>query len=172
LKTDRFFPFAWGFYLVGFMLVAGAVTEPVVQILPMRPGDVMWRFGAAGLLSGAVIGFVFGVAWLMGVALLLEHRRALRALSALGLATALVLLIAAGLFALDFVQVRGSVNPAIRRNVDLTVLRALVIIAAAIPTTAALGLAGWRATRMPRRLGSDDRAPGMEPKPLLYRRKR
>jgi hypothetical protein len=174
VNIDAYRHLAWAIYLVGFLLVAGAITEPLVQMVPLQPADVMWRFGAVGLLTGALVGFVFGLAWLTGAAMLFGHHGAQRGLAVLSLATSLLLVIVAGLYLLDFTQVRDTVNPVVRRNVDLTLLRGLVILGAAIPALVALGVAGWRGGRGGGRArgyrSSDDRPRGQEPKPLIYLR--
>ena len=152
MNVEEYRRFSWALYLMGALLIVGALSEPLVQIFPPRFGDVAWRFGAAGLLSAAVISFIFALAVLMGAALLGGHRRTLRVLGVVNLVTMVVLVIAAALFTLDFLQVRGSVDPAVRQGLDLIVLRALLIIGAGIPTTLAFGMAGWRAGRPSRRL--------------------
>ena len=144
-------PILKAFYLVGALLLFGALTEPVLQVWPLRPGNVSWRFGAAGLFAGGMIGMTFALAWIMGVAALLSHRRVLKTFAVLSLVCSLILTAAAVLFALDFLQIRVSVNPEVRSGLDMTVLRAMLTIVLCIPATLVLGLAGWRTARVPSR---------------------
>ena len=66
--------------------------------------SIRWRFGAVGLFSGALTGVVFALAWLMGVALLLSHRRTARGFAVVNLVLSVVLVLVAGSFVLDFLQ--------------------------------------------------------------------
>jgi hypothetical protein len=147
MNMQQYRPFLLALYLVGALFIVGSLSEPIFQIWPLRLGEVSWRFGAAGLMAGGMIGLVFGLTWLMGVAAVLEHRRVLRGLAVVNLVMAVVLTGACVLFALDFLQVRSTVNPQLRGSLDLTVLRAMLILGATIPTTLALGIGGWRISR-------------------------
>jgi len=140
-------PFLKALYPVGALLIIAAVSEPALQIWPFRLGEVRWRFGAVGLMSGAVLGVMFGLVWIMAVAAMLEHRRTLRTASVVCLVMALVLSLVAGFFVLDFLQVRSSVNPDFRGALDLTVLRAMAVLGLSIPAAVGLGIGGWRSTR-------------------------
>lgn len=158
MTVQNYRPVLKALYLVGALALFGAVSEPILQVMPFRLGDVRWRFGAVGLFSGATTGVVFALAWLMGVALLLSHRRTARSFAVVNLALSLVLVLVAGSFVLDFLQVRGSVEEAARSAFDATVLRALSFLAISVPTTLALGLAGWRVTRGSGRTSAPDDA--------------
>jgi hypothetical protein len=147
MTMQQYRPFLLALYPVGALFILGSLSEPLFQVWPLRMAEVSWRFGAAGLMAGGMIGLVFGLTWLMGVAAGLEHRRVLRGLAVVNLVMAVVLTGACVLFALDFLQVRGSVNPQLRGSLDLTVLRAMLIMGATIPTTLALGIGGWRVSR-------------------------
>jgi hypothetical protein len=140
-------PFVKALYPVGALLVLVAVSEPILQVWPFRPGEVRWRFGAVGLMSGAVVGGIFGLVWIMAVAALLDHRRTLRAAAVVSMVVASILTLVLLAFGLDFLQVRSSVNPDFRPTLDLTVLRAVMVLGLSIPTTIALGVGGWRASR-------------------------
>lgn len=154
--TAKYRPFVKAMYLVGALLIVSAVSDPIIRSWPIRLGDLKWRFGAAGLFTDAVVGIIFGLAWLMAVAALLDHRRTLRTFSVLNLVFALTLCVLIVGFGLDFLQVRSSVNPQLRGSLDLTVLRALATIALSILATAALGLSGWRSTREARRAAAQE----------------
>jgi hypothetical protein len=157
--AEQYRPVVKALYLVGALALYGAISEPVLQVWPLRPGDVGWRFGAVGLFSGAMTGVVFALAWLMGVALVLSHRRTARSFAAVNLVLCGLLLLLAASFMLDFLQVRGSVEEAARGGFDATVARALSFLGISVLATLALGSAGWRAARaLPRRAESGDEA--------------
>lgn len=148
MTSQSYRPFVKALYPIGALLVVAAVSEPALQIWPFRPGEVRWRFGAVGLMSGAVLGTLFGLAWIMAVAAVLDHRRALRAGAVAALVAAAVLTGVVGLFTLDFLQIRSSVNPQFRGALDLTVLRAVAVLGLSIPAAVGLGIGGWRASRL------------------------
>ncbi len=143
----EFRPLIKAMYLVGALLFINALSEPLLQVWPLRLGDARWRFGAAGLLSAALDTVVLATAVLMMAAMLLRHRRTLRTLGVLCIVTAVVLVAVALMFALDFLQVRAMVNPRVRGPLDLTVLRAIVMMGLSIPTLLFVGIAAWRSTR-------------------------
>lgn len=147
MTSQSYRPFVKALYPVGALLIIAAVSEPLLQIWPFRPGELRWRFGAVGLMSGAVLGTLFGLVWIMAVAAILDHRRTLRAAAVVSLAGAVVLVVVAGLFSLDFLQLRSSVNPELRGTLDLTVLRALAVLGISISTAVGLGIGGWRSSR-------------------------
>lgn len=141
-------PLVKALYPVGALLIVASVSEPALQVWPFRLGEVRWRFGAVGLMSGAVVGVLLGLMLIMAVAAILDHRRTLRAASVVCMVMALVLALVAVAFGLDFLQVRSTVNPNFRSGLDLTVLRAMAIIGLSIPAAVGLGIGGWRSTRV------------------------
>ncbi len=147
MTSQSYRPFLKALYPVGALLILTAVSEPAMQIWPFRFGEVRWRFGAVGLMSGAVVGVLFGLVWIMAVAAMLDHRRTLRTASVLCGVMGVVLTAVAFAFALDFLQVRNSVNPNFRGALDMTVLRAMAVLALSIPASLGLGIGGWRSTR-------------------------
>ena len=147
MTSQSYRPFLKALYPVGALLIVGAVSEPLLQIWPLRPGELRWRFGAVGLMTGAVLGVMFGLVWVMAVAAMLDHRKTLRATSVVCMAMALVLTLVAAAFSLDFLQVRNSVNPNFRGALDLTVLRAMAVLGLSIPAAVGLGIGGWRSSR-------------------------
>lgn len=163
MTSQSYRPFLKALYPVGALLIIAAVSEPALQIWPFRLGEVRWRFGAVGLMSGAVLGVMFGLVWIMAVAAMLDHRKTLRTASVVCLVMALVLSLVAGFFTLDFLQVRSSVNPNFRGALDLTVLRAMAVLGLSIPAAVGLGIGGWRSTRAAGRphAGKADREVGL-----------
>lgn len=147
MTSQSYRPLLKALYPVGVLLMLTAVSEPALQIWPFRLGEVRWRFGAVGLMSGAVVGTLFGLAWVMVIAALLDHRRTLRAMSVVCMVMALVVSLVAIAFGLDFLQVRNSVNPTYRGALDLTVLRAMAVLGLSIPAAAGLAIGGWRSSR-------------------------
>jgi hypothetical protein len=98
-------------YFVGTLLLVVPVVDVIVALLPITVTSARWRFGAVGLLSNAFILPLAGLLILGVTASLSGHRRALRALSLLALASGAVSLMLVGLFVLDAIQTRAGINP-------------------------------------------------------------
>ena len=147
--SSSYRPFVRALYLMGPLLAFASVVDPVVRILPPHPGAVTWRFGAAGVISDGVVGLVFGAAWTIGIAAILDHRRTARTLSALLALGGVVLAAVLALFVLDALQVRAGVQAGYKSALDMSVLKATLSIGLSAPVALIIGIAGWRAT--PRR---------------------
>lgn len=145
--SDTYRPLLKSLYPLAVLVTLTPIFNGVFQVWPLRPREVMWRFGATGLLTPSVLGVVFGIVIVIGIAALLGHRRVIRLMSIMSFA--MVLVVAAGLvmFALDFLQLRGSVNPDFRAQVDTAALRALFILGVAIPVLASLAVGSWISSR-------------------------
>jgi len=96
-----------GLYLFGLVLVFSPAADFLTSVLPLRPGDFRWRYGAFGLMAGYLHTPLLGGVLMMAVAFGLGHTRMMRVMSGLGVAAALGLLLVMGAFALDMLQVMG-----------------------------------------------------------------
>lgn len=134
-------------YLVASLLALFPLVDTALSILPLRVGEVSWRFGATGLVSRALMTPLLGVLLAFAVALLLEHRRVLRTISVLMGVAAAALVGAFLLFVLDFLQMRGQVNPQARVAFDVASLVALGKYALGLIVALAFAVAGWKASR-------------------------
>ena len=144
-----------------YLLAAALFLLPLAEILatswPLRFGTVSWRFGAAGLVSSAVLmqmlGALIAVAVAGGVlafvimALLFDQRVMQRVLLVLCGMAALVLVGMAALFLLDALQMRGQVRPQLVRAFDVATLLALTKQGVAFLGALGLGFALWRSLR-------------------------
>ena len=153
-RMSEYRPLLKALYLVGLLLIVVPVSEHVAQVLPFRFGNPTWRFGAAGLFSGSLPGVLLGIGLILLLAATLKHRRTLRVVATVCMVLALVLVVVLVMFALDFLQVRAGVNPRVKPSLDLTVVRAVLIIGLSALTAAIVGLAAWRSSRPDRRTGS------------------
>lgn len=97
-------------YAVALLLIATPVFDFVTSVLPLRLGNIEWRFAAVGLLSGFLLTPLLGILVATLAALIARHRLFLTVLawSSLILATGLALLVVA--FALDILQLRSVVT--------------------------------------------------------------
>ena len=138
---------AWPTYQVAFVLVTIPVVESVLSILPLKLGDMQWRFGSTGLFSRALLTPLLGILLAFAVASLLEHRAVLRALAILSALTGILLSAVLLLFLLDALQMRASVNPRLRTVFDLTTVLAAVKYLAATTALCTLSIGGWKGSR-------------------------
>lgn len=127
-------------YAVAFLFILVPVLEFAGRVWPLQPAAPAWRYGAIGLLTNAGLLPILGLAIAICIALWLEHGRTLRAFGGVALFTSLILLVLTPFFLLDALQLRGSVNPAMKRSFDITSAKALVTFAAMIATLGFLGL--------------------------------
>lgn len=147
MAVQRYRPLLRSLYPVGPLIILSAVLEPFLRVAPFRLGEAPWRFGAVGFFSDSVLGVLFGLIWMMGIAAILENRRVLRVVSALSVLMAVFVALVIGAFALDALQLRGTVNPQIVRSFDGSVLKVLLTLTLSVPVALWIGIAGWRSAR-------------------------
>ena len=105
--NDRISPLlAWCAYLVGFALILTAAIDLFTTVWPPRPTDMAWRYGFLGLAAGYLQTPTLGLALIAGTAIWKEHVLPLRAVGAISLVTALILLAVIGIFSLDVLAMR------------------------------------------------------------------
>jgi hypothetical protein len=137
-------------YLVAFALIIIPPFDTIMQLMPLRPGDPRWRFGAFGLLSNAMMIPLVGLLLAFVAATLYEH---LRTRQLLGVFALLVAFGTAGLFVLfglDALQIRQDIRP----NAQLAVKVASVTAAAksilGMITLAGFGYAAFKGAKQTR----------------------
>jgi len=139
--------FAWPNYFVALLLIVLPFVDLVTNVWPVRLSALEWRYGTLGLLSGFTVTPLLGIVLAIASAALLDHRLLQRIIGFLNLLGAVALLVVVVLFALDWLQLRASVEPDPRRGMDIGAVKALakhLLVAAALGW---LGIAGVRATR-------------------------
>jgi hypothetical protein len=136
-------PLLKSLYPLGALVAVASVVEPLFRVLPFRLGEVGWRFGAVGFFSSAMSGVLFGVAVTAVIAALLGHRRVIRTLAVLLAAGSVVLLGVLVVFTLDYLQLRGTVNPQVQGAFDATVWRAMGMLVLVAGVAAGMAVGGW-----------------------------
>ncbi len=126
--------------------------DVLTNVWPLAFGDLRWRYGAVGLLSGFLLTSLLGMALAVLTAVALRHRRVLAVLFPLNVATAVFLLAAAGMFGLDVLQVRVTVPMESRSLFDVGAMKALFKFGTLTVAFAALG-AGARSSMSQRHPG-------------------
>lgn len=125
-EWERLKPIAWPAYLVAVLLIAIPIADTVLAVMPLRPSDVAWRFGALGLGGQAVLTPLLGVLLALVTAAVLGHRPGLRVVQVVACMAALIFVAAGGLFVLDALQTRPSIRAAAKGAVDRASMLALV----------------------------------------------
>lgn len=133
--------FAGASYCIGFMLIAISVFDLATTVLPAAPGDVSWRYGTVGLLSGFTLTPLLGGLIVAVTAAVAGHPRVGLLTGVLHVAVALVLLILLMGFTLDTLQVRrGTSDPSAQSLTEMSALKAAFKLVA---TIVAVGWLGW-----------------------------
>jgi hypothetical protein len=149
---------AWSGYAIALLLCLAPLGDLAAGIGSLNPAQVPWRFGAAGLLSGALVLPMLGLGLFFACAVVLAHRRFLRALSVVAGVLFVAVAVMLVVFALDTLQVRIQVRQEAKRSFDLAALKAavtfllelLVLAVLAVNLHRAAGsLAGRSGTRRP-----------------------
>lgn len=136
-------------YLVGFLLILipPLAVLPTLSAGPFSFGDVTWRFGAVGLLTGALLLPIVGCFVLSAGAQLLRHPKMQLTLTAMQIAAALVLLVVMAVFILDALQLRNQVRAEGLRVYHITVAKALLTQAVSIAALVSFSIAGIKSRR-------------------------
>ncbi len=144
-QTNR--PFLRSLYPVGVLIILSSLIDPLLRVWPMQMGEVRWRFGAVGFFSSSVLGVMFGLVWMMVIALMLDHARTMRVLASFAIATGVIVAAVLVFFALDALQVRNLVNPQLTNSFDATVIKTAGILAISIPIAIWVGMGAWRTSK-------------------------
>lgn len=140
-------PLIWVIYAVALLFVVVPLTDVLMNALPMRIGDVTWRFGAAGLLSNVLMLPIFGVLMAVTAAVLVGHRLLARTLAVLAFLGAVLGGLAIAMFFLDAIETRGAVRP---EAVDIFYVAAGAALGKYVLgtiTAVLLGVGAWKASR-------------------------
>ncbi|HET7598765.1 MAG TPA: hypothetical protein VFK09_00645 [Gemmatimonadales bacterium] len=113
-------------YPVAALLILAPAVDLAGAVLPPRISEVTWRFGTFGLFANALLTPVLGLTLLLIATMLHGKRGATRTIAVVFAGLAILLLIGAALFALDFVQLRGTVAAQAKRPYDVAALKALI----------------------------------------------
>jgi hypothetical protein len=146
-EWERLRPLAVPVYVVAALLIAIPLADTILSVMPPRPGDVAWRFGALGLGGQAVLTPLLGALLALVTAAVFGHRRTLRAVQIVAALAALVFVAASGIFALDALQTRPSIQAAAKGAVDRASIGALAKYAIGCAALVVFAIASHRLLR-------------------------
>ena len=134
-------------YAMAAVMVLSTVLDTAPRILPMHWGSREWRFGALGLALSSLVTPVLGLGLAMAAGFIGRSSRAIRALSWLALAVAVVFAVALVAFVVDYAGMLPTVEAPLKLTFRVATFKAVIMSLLAIPATAALGLGGLRSLR-------------------------
>jgi hypothetical protein len=141
-------------YFVALLLIVISLLDFGATVWPFRLGDVDWRYGTVGLLSGFLLTPLLGVVLVMLVATLLGSRAVVRATAVACLMGAVLGLLALAGFLLDTLQVmRGDEE--LKTVATVSSGKAAFKVITGVIALAWLGWAGLKGTSVGRQRDQD-----------------
>lgn len=142
---------AWSAYAVAAALILFPLGDALLTLYPWNAGEARWRFGAAGVLANALLLPLAGLLIALLTAWATENRIFARVIGFLAAFAGVGWVAALILFALDALQTRAMVNPAMLASFNAAAIGGGVkgLILAAI--LGVIGVAGMQAGRGARR---------------------
>jgi hypothetical protein len=143
-------PLLKGMYPVALAIMLIPIFEMSVGIgvWPPRLWDLNWRFGSIGMLLKSLVVPLFGLGIASTIAAFLEQRRVLRMFACIGIALSALIVVAVGIFALDYLQLRNVVPVQIKSAMDKTAFTAVTIGILLVPVAMGIGIGGWKSSRL------------------------
>ena len=135
-------------YPLAIVLVVLPLADVMIGLIPPRFGQMQWRVGATGLVSGAMLFPLVGFVAATASAHLLGHRWTQRVLAALSVVVGLGFLVALVLFAFDVIQIRRNIPAQNQRAYDLAAAKGFITQAMLAGMFFALGVVSFRYSRL------------------------
>jgi hypothetical protein len=139
----------------GYLIMAVTSILPLIDLMmaisPMHAGTVMWRFGAVGLISSAIGAPLLVLTLIYALALLAGDRKVVIAVGVIATILAILMLVGAGSFTLDALQMKNRVTPvAMDKFKGASVLALLKLVMMCIGSIV-LAVSAFRSARLTRR---------------------
>lgn len=134
-------------YLVAFLVFLFPLLDTALSVWPPQPGEVAWRFGAAGFFSRALMTPLLGILIAFAVALYLDHRRVLQAIAIASAAAVVAIIGVMGIFMLDALEMRSKVVAGREFAFDVASGVALLKYGAGMLVALAFAVVGWKASK-------------------------
>jgi hypothetical protein len=138
---------AWPAYFVALLLIATPALDLLTNVWPVRMGNAEWRYGAVGLMSGFLLTPLLGLVIGLAAATALDHRRVVRVAGVVSLISGVVLVAGTLSFALDVLQIRGTVTAEARSTFDLGAVKAALKNSSGVVAFGWLGAVSVKAGR-------------------------
>ncbi len=121
-------PLGWCLHSLGALLIVAPLLDLAAGVAALNPDQmsVPWRFGVAGLLSGALVLPLLGFGLMLVATAILEQPRLSLLLGVKTAVLAIAVLAILVVFGLDALQLRAQVVMGARRAFDMASLKALL----------------------------------------------
>ena len=139
--------FSAAVYIIGALFIVVPVFDLLLNLWPMSPGNLGWRYGAVGLFANFLHTPLLGALIVTLFAAVVRDRRLLLAFAIAWGVTAAALGIALAVFSLDALQMRSTVLPESLLIYHTSVARAVGKHLTGAIAFGLLGRAAWRAGR-------------------------
>jgi hypothetical protein len=150
-------------YPVGFLLTTVPLVDIALRVFPPKFDTVQWRFAAVGLLAGNLGTVLLGLALIGLIATLVGQRKVLKVLGIVAMVAGVLLVAALGMFVLDALQVRRTVNPNFKQALTVSSMGALFTGGLGIISLFSLGVGAWVASKVVARRPAAAAATGRGP---------
>lgn len=130
--------FAWPVYFVAVLMIVLPPLDVVFNVNSLEPDVVRWRFGFAGLLTGVALLPITGVLLALLTAHVMRHVWMRRVLTGFSILAVLAMMGILGMFMLDGLQLRRSIQPAMQHRFDLILIKSVLTQVAGILGLAAI----------------------------------
>jgi hypothetical protein len=145
--AEKYAPLTAASYIIALLLVLFPLGDFILAAVPTANRGIAWRFGALGLLSGALFIPTVGIVAALTVAVRQVHRGVMRTIGVVAAVIAVLLLAATILFILDTLQMRPQVNPVQRGRFLLASGYALVKFTILMGVNALVARSAFQAAR-------------------------
>jgi hypothetical protein len=150
---DRYKPLVLPGYVVASILIILPIFDSTMMVFPFNPGNALWRYGAAGLISNALIFPSIGLLLLLFLGVLSAHYRFLKWFGFACILAAVLTLIGLALFGLDAFEARSTISTAAKLGfaiASLTAAGKLTLAATVMVLAGRAALKAGRQSRQPR----------------------
>jgi hypothetical protein len=137
-----------GIYPVGLLLTLVPLVDIALRVFPPKFDTVQWRFAAVGLLAGNLGTVMLGLALTGLIATFVGHRKVLKVLGIVSMVGGVLLVAALGMFLLDALQVRRTVNPNFKQALTVSSIGALFTGGLGIIALFSIGVGAWVASKV------------------------
>ncbi|HEV8195249.1 MAG TPA: hypothetical protein VGP87_01310 [Gemmatimonadales bacterium] len=132
------------FYFLALLFLVLPLVDYVMNVWPLNPGTVSWRYGALGLSGGFLLTPLLGLVMMLTGSMLFGHRGMRVMVGVVSAVLALLLALGMMLFVLDSLQVRRGVAADAMWAFDVGVIKAIVKIFTGAICSAWVALVAFR----------------------------
>ena len=140
-------PLGWCLHAIGLLLILAPLLDLAAGIGSLSPAEVPWRFGAAGLLSGALVLPMLGLGLILVGTVVLEQYGVTRTVGVLAILLLVAVVAVTVSFGLDSLQLRAQIRQDAKRAFDLAAIKAVATYGLEVFVLAVLAVNARRAVR-------------------------